>query len=1070
MKSARKLFRAAEQAWIEQESIALESGAKVQLWQHKSTKARLRLISTAGPMANLYVVLATEAVPTEWGAKPDDGLPHTLEHLIFLGSEKYPYKGILDKLANRCLARGTNAWTDVDHTAYTATTAGSKGLLALLPIYIDHILRPTLTDEAFVTEVHHVTGEGEDKGVVYCEMQGREFTAESLAERACLGTLYPNSGYSAETGGICANLRELTNDKVRRYHAEFYRPDNLCVIVTGCVDPEPLLSVLDDALTQLSSSSVSAITARPWTSSVPEPNWPSSPLRVEFPSEDDESTGLVVLAWRGERYHSFFDDAKSSILWAYLADGAASPLSKAFVNSGDCSGVFPTSERFQLGYRQLWFEDVDARRIFDIQAKFDATLDELAASGIEVARMKDVIARATRRTTSSLEDDPATAVVSPVLKHFLYADDCDNSKSLTEPADALAMLEAVSKVGKMEWDAALETLRTRPKLCVVAQPSKKAAEQQRNDERCRIETKKTTLGQEGLKRVEEMLKEAMQYNERDIPHQVLAEAVQPADISEAKSKMFDVTRVLIGDKSHPLAALARGRVRIGSDGDDDQQIVLDHVDGTKFCRVDVCADTSTLSVEDREYLPLLAELMFKSPLLQDDGSVMPYDTAVEELRRETVSYSAGVQGGPGTLDLFFIGSKLDAETAGLATGTDVVLRAAYRAQFVPDRLAAAVSKLSLELQSDLRDGNSVAWNVLRGMVFDDSATNQGLLVSGRQKLFLDRAKQALSPLGILLGQRRKLLKTLRQARANLFLNAKTPVVARFSGDLKMALQTASTPLDLSPIAGAGQPLAASFSPKPLRNVGCVALVGVSSLEGGAGYLVRYAPGLGLDDPESQLAALSVCIEYLTALEGDFWTQIRGAGLAYGARVRADPINRLVQFSLYRSVDPVKALKAARSIVQAYADGSTQIRDLDLENARGSLASGLIEAEKTRSMALAASWRRGLIGLDHDRDKRFLDAVANVDKEAALAALKNFIAPLFNDELSVTAITCAPGKIDTIAENLATKAHIVKHRDVLDAFRDRASTNSKWSVPKTTLLAAIAAAALGVVVLAKRRRS
>ena len=44
-------------------------------------------------------------------ARSDDGLPHTLEHLVFLGSEKYPYKGVLDLTANRCLASGTNAWT-----------------------------------------------------------------------------------------------------------------------------------------------------------------------------------------------------------------------------------------------------------------------------------------------------------------------------------------------------------------------------------------------------------------------------------------------------------------------------------------------------------------------------------------------------------------------------------------------------------------------------------------------------------------------------------------------------------------------------------------------------------------------------------------------------------------------------------------------------------------------------------------------------------------------------------------------------------------------------------------------
>lgn len=41
-------------------------------------------------------------------ADSDDGIPHTLEHLVFLGSEDYPYKGVLDLLANRCLANGTS--------------------------------------------------------------------------------------------------------------------------------------------------------------------------------------------------------------------------------------------------------------------------------------------------------------------------------------------------------------------------------------------------------------------------------------------------------------------------------------------------------------------------------------------------------------------------------------------------------------------------------------------------------------------------------------------------------------------------------------------------------------------------------------------------------------------------------------------------------------------------------------------------------------------------------------------------------------------------------------------------
>ena len=67
-----------------------------------------------------------------------------------MGSEKYPYKGLLDLLANRGFSNGTNAWTDTDHTAYTISTAGEQGFLQLLPIYVDHILYPTITNAGSV--------------------------------------------------------------------------------------------------------------------------------------------------------------------------------------------------------------------------------------------------------------------------------------------------------------------------------------------------------------------------------------------------------------------------------------------------------------------------------------------------------------------------------------------------------------------------------------------------------------------------------------------------------------------------------------------------------------------------------------------------------------------------------------------------------------------------------------------------------------------------------------------------------------------------------------------------------
>lgn len=92
-------------------------------------------MTTDEPVCSLQILVATESNGGGFGGgtgasawhHPDDGLPHTLEHLVFLGSQTHPHKGVLDKLANRCAADGTNAWTATDHTAYTLSTAGGGG-------------------------------------------------------------------------------------------------------------------------------------------------------------------------------------------------------------------------------------------------------------------------------------------------------------------------------------------------------------------------------------------------------------------------------------------------------------------------------------------------------------------------------------------------------------------------------------------------------------------------------------------------------------------------------------------------------------------------------------------------------------------------------------------------------------------------------------------------------------------------------------------------------------------------------------------------------------------------------
>ena len=172
----------------------------------------------------------------------------------------------------------------------------------MLPIYLDHILYPTITDSGFYTEIHHINGDGEDTGVVYSEMQGRQNTGDDLIHHRMRLLLYPGCGYQSETGGLMENLRVLSADTIRRYHRDFYRADNLCLIVTGSVNQERLIAQLEMVEQKyLTKPRDKMFRPRPWVGSPP-----IAPLKdiveqtIEFPDEE-EATGLVYIGWRSNK-------------------------------------------------------------------------------------------------------------------------------------------------------------------------------------------------------------------------------------------------------------------------------------------------------------------------------------------------------------------------------------------------------------------------------------------------------------------------------------------------------------------------------------------------------------------------------------------------------------------------------------------------------------------------------------------------------------------------------------------------------------------------------------------------
>ena len=292
--------------------------------------------------------------------------------------------------------------------------------------------------------------------------------------------LYPPSssgescGYGAETGGKMANLRTLTVDKVRRYHEEYYTPDNTILILTGNVQSEEFFQALDEVealiLKRQPERKIEerpgARVGRPWVqSTVPpmvadasivgvyppyNPNEESKaqPLSITFPSED-ESRGTISVAWRGPEYASRSDWVHLSLLWGYLTDSAASPLQKAFVENDDplAADIGPAQDIFTEGYHQLWFQEVDVEKMDEVIPLFYKIIAGQANNdgedSFDLARMSTVIRRYRRQLLEGSERRPTRAIVDGIVRNFIYgprAGEAKDQGGVTSPQDEMEAL------------------------------------------------------------------------------------------------------------------------------------------------------------------------------------------------------------------------------------------------------------------------------------------------------------------------------------------------------------------------------------------------------------------------------------------------------------------------------------------------------------------------------------------------------------------------------------------------------------------------------------------------------
>lgn len=475
---------------------------------------RLVVVDQKGPKVNGYFALATEI-------HDDSGAPHTLEHLCFMGSKSYHYKGLLDKLATRAYST-TNAWTSTEQTAYTLDTAGWEGFAQILPVYLEHVIVPTLTDAGCYTEVHHIDGTGHDAGVVYSEMQGVQNNQEELMDLAARRRLYPEgNGLRYETGGMMEQLRVLTADRIREFHKEMYQPKNLCLVITGEVDHTQLLQILDD-FEETILDDVPAIDApfkRPWVESKRAPKLEKTTVEtVHFP-EEDESMGEVLVAFFGPDVNDTTGSAAFGILLLYLCGSSISILENTLVEKEQlCSMVYyQTQSRMDI---MTWFQmsSVETAKLSQVEERFNELLKDTVSKELDMSYMHDCLKRFRRQIKLSCES-AGDFFCEPIIEDHLFGH--RDGRDLKELA-TLRELDTLERWSEGQWRDFIKHYFVDAKhVSILGQPSQELSEKITKDEVARVKAQQEKFGEDGLKKLAEKLEAAQAENDRPIPDSVL---------------------------------------------------------------------------------------------------------------------------------------------------------------------------------------------------------------------------------------------------------------------------------------------------------------------------------------------------------------------------------------------------------------------------------------------------------------------------------------------------------------------------------------------------------------------
>ena len=544
------------------------------------------------------------------------------------------------------------------------------------------------------------------------------------------------------------------------------------------------------------------------------------------------------------------------------------------------------------------------------------------------------------------------------------------------------------------------------------------------------------LGEDGLQSLQNKLDGAMSQNEQPIPNETLTSLPIPdvANVSSiplftahlspsSDSLNLDVVKESIRDVStEDYEAIIAGLKKDSKLTSVPFHADLTHIDSA-FVFTAVGVDTTSLTKEQRLYLPILQEILFKLPATLEDGTKLSKEEFVNSLQDETVSYSSGIGLLGGSISqMCYVSAQVenDDNGLGLVKALKWIRRALYLTNITTESIQSAVQRLVSDIPQSVRSGGAVLGTVASELKYDPEMANVLACNFLRQKPFLSKIVEGMeSEDGSIL---HGVVAELERIRNTLFqtTNMHAFVAANLRGSNMIDTLVASLSREgVENVNAVGRRIENVSLSAVLRPIGASvsggAVCALSAIE--SGFLSISAPGLKPYD--ANRASLLLAIEYLTTLEGPFWVKLRGAGLTYSYSISDSTDSQLLTFSLYKCGDIPAAFETASKIITEFASGNENVSTVGIENAKASLAYQIISGRSSKLSAATGSFVRTFKGEKMDYDKYLLACVANVTSSDIMAAIVTHLVPIFEPK-SKLVVTCPTSKLDAVHDYFTTK--------------------------------------------------